>query len=743
MARPLPILVVALPGEQARELEEASHVGRHVWVKLKTPPRAQGPHMLEVHSPESDEPLRLLAEPLGTSSDERGFALRVYPWEEDDVETAPAYPYVSPDAMVGRTLANGRFEILSVVGEGSIGAVYRARHTGLGIIVAVKVLHEAFQRDAAFCSRFYAEALALSRLDHPNLVHIFDFGQEPDGLLYIAMAFVEGTTLRATLLREKKTPELKRAVSIMLQVCAGLGHAHARGLIHRDVKPDNVMITAREDDDGQLVENVKVLDFGFAVPPSVSGEVAQRLAGTPVYMSPEQCLGQELDARSDVYACGIMLYELTTGTVPFLGRNAESIRHKQVHAPPPPISARRPDVDPRLERLVLKALSKRREDRHQNMQELRAELKSLLAPEGASVSSLTTTGSFERASVPSVHSMQAARNAAPVGSRGEPSDWIETSARSHARLLEQARASAAAEAAAAALSTDAASWLGDLARERDRARFASRLMELEGALRILAQREQVRPLQLAAAVLDGLDSRLEAEDEVGRSALARVRRLFSDPDILAPIARRVLGSEEEGREAAAELIAAAGTTGAHALYRARTKEAVEPRARIAFVTTMKSIGEPALPILRAALERVHDAATSGQHAGAPELAEDLLLSVPALPDERIGLLAVKYAASSSARVCRAAARALARVWAQQAQPILLDMVDHEDESVRVAAIVGLREIGGMDENAVARVGALLERGGAQSPQLRNAAIAALQSATGIPAAAALLARLVS
>src|SRR5262245_28937064 len=143
MAEELPILVAAASKREARELEEASRIGRHVWVDLRWAPGEPGPHLLEVYTPGSNDPLRLLAEPLGTSS-ERGFALRVYPWEETAVETAEPLPDVSPDQLVGRTLAGGRFEIVSVVGEGSIGAVYRARHTGLGIIVAVKVLHEAF-----------------------------------------------------------------------------------------------------------------------------------------------------------------------------------------------------------------------------------------------------------------------------------------------------------------------------------------------------------------------------------------------------------------------------------------------------------------------------------------------------------------------------------------------------------------------------------------------------------------------
>src|SRR5262245_46322012 len=265
MAEQLPVLVAAVTNDRARELEEASRVGRHVWVDLRWPPEEPGPHLLEVYTPTDHEPLRLLAEPLGTSS-EKGFALRIFPWEETDADTTIRV-FASPDHLIGRSLAGGRFEILSVVGQGSIGAVYRARHTGLGITVAMKVLHEAFQRDMEFCRRFYAEALALSRLDHTNLVHIYDFGQEPDGLLYISMAYVDGITLRSLLMAERNRIGMKRAVDLMLQVSAGIGHAHSRGLIHRDVKPDNVMIVTKEDDDGNSVETVKVLDFGFAVPP--------------------------------------------------------------------------------------------------------------------------------------------------------------------------------------------------------------------------------------------------------------------------------------------------------------------------------------------------------------------------------------------------------------------------------------------------------------------------------------------
>lgn len=751
--RELPVLVAALGEEEARELVEASRVGRHSWVMLKWPPGQEGPHLLEVYTPSSNDPLRLLAEPLGTSG-ERGYALRVYPWEENEAEEAHSFPDVTPDQLVGRSLAGGRFEIISVVGEGSIGAVYRARHTGLGIMVAVKVLHEAFQRDVEFSRRFYAEALALSRLDHPNLVHIYDFGQEADGLLYISMAFVDGMTLRAVSMKEKKLLEMKRVVSIMLQVCGGLGHAHARGLIHRDVKPDNVMILTREDDDGNTVENVKVLDFGFAVPPNISSDVAQRLAGTPVYMSPEQCLGEELDARSDVYAVGIMLYELATGTVPFLGRDAESIRNKQVNMPPPPIALKNPKVDPRFDRLVQKALSKRREDRHPNMQELRADLKMLLVPEGTPASAIKVTGSHDRPSLPSMHSMPVpppvSASGAPRKAKPSQADWLESPQENYARFMQAqggpppsggggaavgtgGAASASAHLVADALSKDVSSWLGELAHERDPHASIKKMKELDGAVRILAQRADVRALQMVSAVVQGLIDRLDRKNpaaEDAHAALSNVAKLFNDPEVLAPIARKLL-TQEQGRESAAELLADAKVAGAYALYGARTKIEVDQKARVAFVTTMKSLGESGLPVVRAALERVFDATMSGQHRGAAELAEDLLLSMPPSPNDEVsGHIVVKYAACPVPNVCRAAARALPRVWAERAKPTLLALLGHSDDGVVIAAMVGLREIGEIDVEAVTRIAATLDAGRPRGQAFLATLTAFLQAADG-------------
>ena len=712
MADELPVLIASLSKEEASLVEEAARLGRDVRIPLKWSPVEAGPHMLEVYLPAKFTPLMFLAEPLeiGDGAEDQECPLRVYPWEEEATqEVAPVLPEfevpeVPKDRFVGRSFARGRFEIIAPLGEGSIGAVYKARHTGLGILVALKVLHEAFQHDAEFGRRFHDEALALSQLDHPNLIHIQDFGQDPDEhLLYISMAFIEGDTLRGIQKKQpKKQFELPRIVNLMAQACAGLGHAHERGLIHRDVKPDNMMIVAATDDDGNRTEIVKVLDFGFAVPPKVSGEVAQRLAGTPVYMSPEQCMGHELDGRSDLYAIGIMLFEMVTGTVPFLARDADSIRKLHVRQQAPRLSQYIPDVDPRLDRLVAKALSKRREDRQANLTELRTELRALLT---------------KPAPVP-----VAARPPPP------PSQDVAPPPPPPVR-----------RAAAPAAPVELPSWASSILNESDFDKLAHKLVDLGDNIRPLAEASDVLQLRNIALVLDKIADRAAIDDGANEAHRA-VSSLLLEPAVLAPIAARLLAYDEEGRDAAAELMTRAGGPGVYALYGARTKVAADQNARIAFVTTMKQYGATALPVVRAALERILERAMAGTHPAAIDLAEDVLLSVPSVLDDATGRLIEQYAASTAPNLCRAAARALPRAWADRAAPTLMRLLDHEDDGVLTAALIGFREIKVVDARIVRKIGMLADKKRLRAPQLKQAAVAALGAAmpSAKPDAAAVL-----
>src|SRR5579862_8157708 len=226
------------------------------------------------------------------------------------------------ESLAGRVLA-GRFAIESLIGSGAMGAVYRARHVGLDKLVAVKVLHRDAASNPTFAARLRREAKAASRLDHPNSVRVIDFGEEPDGLLYIAMELLDGVDLESLLQLEGPLAEA-RIVALLSQVLAALDAAHKLGIVHRDLKPANIMIVRGVDEEGRPRETVKVCDFGIAKTPEasqMSGEAASLttegiLVGTPSYMSPEQCRGEALDPRADIYSLGIVLYELLVGVAP-------------------------------------------------------------------------------------------------------------------------------------------------------------------------------------------------------------------------------------------------------------------------------------------------------------------------------------------------------------------------------------------------------------------------------------------
>jgi serine/threonine-protein kinase len=221
---------------------------------------------------------------------------------------------------------------------------------------------------------FRAEARSASRLQHPNVTVVHDFGEDPDGLVYIVMEYLEGRTVQALLDAEGALPAA-RAARIMMQVCAALAAAHEWGIVHRDVKPDNLVIVPGQDDEGQPVEVVKVCDFGIAA--LGTKKSAGQAAGSPEYMAPEQGLGEPATAAADVYACGVLLYEMLTGEVPFTDTQPYRILMHHQKTPPAPPSRLEPAIPPELEAVVLRALEKRPEARYKNARELRAALRKI------------------------------------------------------------------------------------------------------------------------------------------------------------------------------------------------------------------------------------------------------------------------------------------------------------------------------------------------------------------------------
>lgn len=285
-------------------------------------------------------------------------------------------------SLIGRTIA-GRFAIEALVGEGAMGAVYRARQVALGTTVAVKVLHRPLNDEPSFAARFLREAQAASRIDHPSSMRVIDFGEEPDGLLYIAMEYLDGRSLAAVLEETGPLP-VERIVDIASQVLAALAVAHEMGVVHRDLKPENIVLLDRMDDEGHRHDIVKVCDFGVAKltearnsNPRVTGEGV--VIGTPAYMSPEQARGEALDARSDLYSMGVLLFQLMTGKVPFDATTAMGTALMHVNDEPTRPRALNPTADERLEEICLKAMRKNPDLRHQSARALRAELRALVS----------------------------------------------------------------------------------------------------------------------------------------------------------------------------------------------------------------------------------------------------------------------------------------------------------------------------------------------------------------------------
>jgi serine/threonine-protein kinase len=273
------------------------------------------------------------------------------------------------DPLLGLTL-DGRYRIEKRIGAGGMGTVYLAAHARMGQKVAVKVLHERCAQSPPFIQRFENEALTYGRLNHPNLVSLHDFGRTSDGTLYMVLEYCPGVALSA-LLKERGRLGADEAVDIIVQVAQGLDAAHQQGVVHRDLKPANIMLV--ETRPGR--HHVRLLDFGIAKWLDEDGPgltQAGMVFGTPEYMAPEQARGERVDARTDVYALGAILYELVTGRPPFTGTNKMRVMHCNANEPPPPPSTLAPAgaVPPGLEAVILRCLAKRPEERFQSCTDL-------------------------------------------------------------------------------------------------------------------------------------------------------------------------------------------------------------------------------------------------------------------------------------------------------------------------------------------------------------------------------------
>lgn len=283
---------------------------------------------------------------------------------------------VPDEDLVGTVLEN-KYEILEKIGAGGMGAVYKARHQLMHRQVAIKMVLAQLSANSMTLKRFTQEARATSQLNHPNILTVFDFGISPSNQPYLVMDFLEGVNFGRVLEETRQIP-VPRAIGIFLQVCAALGHAHQKGIVHRDLKPSNIMLIEL---DGQP-DFVKVLDFGIAkVLSSVDGETDNltrtgEVFGSPLYMSPEQFRGKSMDARSDIYSLGCVMYRSLAGICPVTGKDVLECMYKHVNETIPPFSVTAPEAEipERLEQIIMKALAKNPDDRYASMNDLRADL---------------------------------------------------------------------------------------------------------------------------------------------------------------------------------------------------------------------------------------------------------------------------------------------------------------------------------------------------------------------------------
>lgn len=280
------------------------------------------------------------------------------------------------ESLIG-TLFVGRFRIEKLIGVGGIGVVYLGTHEVLQRKFAIKVIRKNLLSDLSVASRFRREARAASRIDHPHLTYVFDYGHSPEGLPYLAMEHVEGPSLEDELSRIQPFP-ISRGLHILVQIAEALSAAHANLVVHRDLKPSNIVLTTQEG----RTDFVKILDFGLAkiigTPTTGISSREEELIGTPIYMSPEQCRGEEIDHRSDIYSLGVLAFEMLTGELPFQG-TVMSVLTAHVHDTPPVPSGTtgRTDFPGQMDRIILRCLEKSPEDRYQHAVDLLTDIQPL------------------------------------------------------------------------------------------------------------------------------------------------------------------------------------------------------------------------------------------------------------------------------------------------------------------------------------------------------------------------------
>jgi serine/threonine protein kinase len=800
-----PILVADLLDAESCDLLRAyAQRGEVVSVPLLSPPVDRRRHLLEVYTPDATSPMRLMAEPVGAPT-EAGFPLRLElcaegePGWDSDIDDAPtlikpgavvrsrlgtnpstlterhsrdldrpaAVPVPPKDPYLDRILAGGKYRLDACVGTGGMGSVYRGHHRDLDLVVAVKILHASFQADSGFSKRFQAEALTMSRIDHPSVTRVLDFGQERDGLLYLVMEFLDGTDLQSVVDREGHLP-LERLVRIMMQVCAALGHVHRHGVIHRDIKPGNILLVAGHDEDEDVpTELAKVCDFGIAL---ASGAEGARVAGTPHYMSPEQCMGREVDARSDIYACGVLLYELATGALPFDG-DAADILARQIRELPLPPSSVMPDLDPLFEAIIMKALAKDPAARQQNMRQLRTELKELLAPvilEAGDAAPLSATAApvvSQEASVPFEGFERIRSLRAPSEPSGTPAPMHAVSAPPSGRMSRAPAGEVWLDEDGGGVSTflttlagtvqqqpsyhdslelietfarDPQPWLSRMAATMDAAKFEHQCEVLQKAVTKLMAAADAATISPVVRTMRAILKEGPIESNPRAKLAGRVLRILRDPPRLAPLVELALGGAAEPSEALRHVFVETQSAGAQALIVGRQEKsgAGNARARVRFVALLREIGAGGLPVTRSVLS---DCLARGERTGA--FVEDLLRAIPPIPDEATGNVVGEVLQGATPATMAAAIVALASLWRERAHPLMLGALGSSDEGVRLAAVAGLRAMRGIDAVVVRHAEALLLGPQPASDELRIAVAACLGEVlpAARPAAAVVLA----